>query len=325
MLTQIDITDVRTRRRRSVLPEAELAALQPTIDAIERLKRDRHAVVLAHNYMTPDIYHTVADFTGDSLALARLAAETDADVIVMAGVHFMAETAKIVNPDKTVLIPDLRAGCSLSESITGEDVRRLKAQYPGVPVVTYVNTSADVKAETDVCCTSSNAVKVVESLGVDRVIFLPDQYLGRWVATQTDVEVILWEGSCMVHERFTGDEIAGYRQGLPEMSVIAHPECPPDVLAEADFVGSTSGMINWVAEHQPRDVMMITECSMSDNVAVEHPDVNFIVPCNMCPHMKRITLDNIRTSLELMQHQVEIPEDIAVRARRAVERMLEVS
>lgn len=325
MLTEIDITDVRTGRKRSVLPEAEMVALQPTIDAIERLKQERNAIVLAHNYMTPDIYHTVADYTGDSLGLAREAAAADADVIVMAGVHFMAETSKLLSPDKVVLIPDLKAGCSLSEGITGEDVRRLKAQYPGVPVVTYVNTSADVKAETDVCCTSSNAVRVVESLGTDRVLFLPDQYLGKYVATKTDVEVILWEGSCMVHERFTGDEIAGYRQGLPEMSVIAHPECPPDVLAEADFVGSTSGMINWVAEHQPADVMMITECSMSDNVAVEHPDVNFVVPCNLCPHMKRITLDNIQTSLELMQHQIEIPEDIAVRARRAVERMLAVS
>jgi len=325
VLTEIDITDVRTGRKRSVLPEAEMVALQPTIDAIERLKQERNAIVLAHNYMTPDIYHTVADYTGDSLGLAREAAAADADVIVMAGVHFMAETSKLLSPDKVVLIPDLKAGCSLSEGITGEDVRRLKAQYPGVPVVTYVNTSADVKAETDVCCTSSNAVRVVESLGTDRVLFLPDQYLGKYVATKTDVEVILWEGSCMVHERFTGDEIAGYRQGLPEMSVIAHPECPPDVLAEADFVGSTSGMINWVAEHQPADVMMITECSMSDNVAVEHPDVNFVVPCNLCPHMKRITLDNIQTSLELMQHQIEIPEDIAVRARRAVERMLAVS
>lgn len=325
LTTTIEITDIRSGRRRGVLPEVELAALQPTIDAIESLKRERNAIVLAHNYMTPDIYHTVADYTGDSLGLAREAAAVDADVIVMAGVHFMAETSKLLSPDKTVLIPDLEAGCSLSESITGEDVRKLKAQYPGVPVVTYVNTSADVKAETDVCCTSSNAVKVVESLGTDRVLFLPDQYLGRYVASQTDVEIILWEGSCMVHERFTGDEIAGYRSGLPEMSVIAHPECPPDVLAEADFVGSTSGMINWVAEHQPADVMMITECSMSDNVAVEHPDVNFIVPCNMCPHMKRITLDNIRTSLELMRYEVEIPEDIAVRARRAVERMLEVS
>ncbi len=325
MLTAIEITDVRTGRKRSVLPEEELAALKPTIDAIEALKRERNAIVLAHNYMTPDIYHTVSDYTGDSLGLAREAAEASADVIVMAGVHFMAETSKLLSPDKTVLIPDLEAGCSLSESITGADVRRLKEQYPGVPVVTYVNTSADVKAETDVCCTSSNAVKVVESLGTDRVLFLPDQYLGKYVATKTDVEVILWEGSCMVHERFTGAEIAGYRADLPEMSVIAHPECPPDVLGEADFVGSTSGMINWVAEHQPHDVMMITECSMSDNVATEHPDVNFIVPCNMCPHMKRITLDNIKTSLELMQHQVEIPEDIAVRARRSVERMLEVS
>lgn len=307
-----------------VVPDVELAQLEPTIAAIERLKKERNAIILAHNYMTPDIYHGVADYVGDSLGLARRAAETEAAVIVQAGVHFMAETSKVLNPQKTVLIPDLRAGCSLAESITGEDVRRLKAQYPGVPVVTYVNTSADVKAESDICCTSSNAVKVVESLDADRVIFLPDEYLGKWVATQTSKEIILWKGHCMVHERFTGEELRNYRRDLPEIKIIAHPECPPDVLAEADYVGSTTGMQAWVKEKLPKRVVMITECSMSDNVALETPEVEFIRPCNLCPHMKRITLRNIQESLENMQYEVTIPIEIADRARLAVERMLAV-
>ena len=313
---------IHTTRASDVLPEEERVALQPTIDAINLLKVERNAVVAAHNYMTPDIYHLAADITGDSLALARLALETEADVIVLAGVHFMAETVKLINPSKTVLIPDLRAGCSLADGITGADVRRLREQHPGAPVVSYVNTSAEVKAESDITCTSSNAVAVVESLGVDRVIFTPDQYLGKWVATQTDVEVILWEGSCMVHERFTGDEISDYKRSMGEISVIAHPECPPDVLDAADYVGSTYGMIQWVQANQPSKVMMLTECSMADNVADSTPDTEYIRPCNLCPHMKRITLDNIRTSLETMTHQVEIAPEIATRARRAVERML---
>ena len=319
MATTLEITP-----RGSVLPEAERAALQPVLDDIERLKKERNAVVAAHNYMTPDIFALAADLTGDSLKLAAMAKETEADVIVLAGVDFMAETAKLVNPSKTVLLPDKRAGCSLADGITGADVRALKAQHPGVPVVTYVNTSADVKAETDICCTSGNAVAVVESLGVDRVIFLPDQYLGKYVASQTDVELILWDGACMVHERFTGDEIRQHRDLLGGVSVIAHPECPPDVLAEADYVGSTNGIINWVTEHRPDRVMMITECSMADNVALETPETEFVRPCNLCPHMKRITLEGIRHSLETMTHQVEIPADIADRARLAVERMLEV-
>ncbi len=318
------MTTLTLDRLQRALPDAEIAAIEPTIAEIERLKAQRNAIVLAHNYMTPDIYHGVADYVGDSLGLAREGAETDADVIVMAGVHFMAETAKILSPHKTVLIPDLRAGCSLAESITGADVRLLKQRYPGVPVVTYVNTSADVKAESDVCCTSSNAVQVVESLGVDRVIFLPDEFLGRWVASQTDVEIILWSGHCMVHERFTADELRSYRSSHPGIQIIAHPECPPDVLDEADFVGSTSGMINWVGEHQPARVVMVTECSMSDNVAVEHPDVEFVRPCNLCPHMKRIRLDGIRDALESMQHEVVVAPEVADRARRAVERMLAV-
>ena len=305
-------------------PNEEVAALQPLIDDINRLKVERNAIVAAHNYMTPDIYHLAADITGDSLALADLALETDADVIVLAGVHFMAETAKIINPAKTVLIPDLRAGCSLADGITGADVRQMREQFPGVPVVSYVNTSAEVKAESDITCTSGNAVKVVESLGVDQVIFTPDQYLGKWVASKTDVDVILWEGSCMVHERFTGEEISDYKKDMGDISVIAHPECPPDVLAEADYVGSTFGMINWVKDHQPAEVMMITECSMADNVASTAPDTSFVRPCNLCPHMKRITLENIRDSLATMTHQIEIPEEIADRARLAVTRMLEV-
>jgi len=311
-------------RLRGIVPDAEIAALGPIIEEIDELKRRRNAVVLAHNYMTPDIYHGVADLKGDSLALARMAAETDAEVIVLAGVHFMAETAKIVNEDKTVLIPDLEAGCSLADAITGADVRLLREQYPGVPVVTYVNTSAEVKAESDICCTSGNAVQVVESLGVERVIFLPDQYLGRWVAANTDVEIVLWEGSCMVHERFTADELRAYRSVSPGIRIIAHPECPPDVLAEADFVGSTAGMIGWLRDERPAQVVMVTECSMSDNVAAESPDTEFLRPCNLCPHMKRITLEGIRDSLLDLRHEVRVDPVLAARARRAVARMLEV-
>ncbi|HEY5727720.1 MAG TPA: quinolinate synthase NadA [Acidimicrobiia bacterium] len=307
-----------------ILPDVERVVLEPLIEEIEALKVERNAVVLAHNYMTPDIFHGVADLRGDSLQLARLAAETDAEVIVMAGVHFMAETAKIVNPAKTVLIPDTRAGCSLAESITGADVRLLRERYPGVPVVTYVNTSADVKAESDICCTSSNAVKVVESLGVDRVIFLPDQYLGRWVASQTDVDVVLWQGSCIVHDKFTGDELRQYRTMWPGVEIIAHPECPPDVLEEADFVGSTSGMINYVSDRRPRQVLMVTECSMADNVAVESPGTEFVRPCVLCPHMQRITVENIRDALVHMRYEVMVEPAIADRARLAVERMLAV-
>lgn len=318
------MTNIQITRAGDVLPPEEVAALRPTIDEIDRLKQERNAIVAAHNYMTPDIYHLAADITGDSLALAYLGLETDADVIVLAGVHFMAETAKLIAPEKTVLIPDLDAGCSLADGITAEDVRRLRREYPGVPVVTYVNTSAEVKAESDITCTSGNAVAVVESLGVDRVIFTPDQYLGRWVAGQTDVDVILWEGSCMVHERFTGEEITGYKQEMGEIPVIAHPESPPDVLAAADYVGSTHGMIKWVTDRQPEKVMMITECSMADNVAEATPHTTYVRPCNLCPHMKRITLDNIKRSLQTMTHQVEIPEDVADRARQAVTKMLEV-
>jgi len=310
---------------RDVIPEIEWPIHAPYIALINELKVERNAILLAHNYQTPEIYHGVADYTGDSLGLAAKATETDADVIVLCGVHFMAETAKILNPGKKVLIPDPAAGCSLASSITGADVRLLKERYPGVPVVSYVNTSADVKAETDVCCTSGNAVQVVDSLGTDRVIFLPDAYLGRYVAQHTDVEIILWEGKCEVHERFTAAELRDYRKATPGIQIIAHPECPPDVLEEADFVGSTSGMINYVDKERPRHVAMITECSMSDNVSVEFPDVDFIRPCNLCPHMKRITLPKILHSLQTLEHEVLIDIDLADRAHGAVKRMLEIS
>jgi quinolinate synthase len=309
-------------RVRSVIPEIEWPVHAPYVAAINELKRRRNAIILAHNYQTPEIFHGVADLTGDSLALARQAASTSAQVIVLCGVHFMAETAKLINPEKTVLIPDLEAGCSLAASITADDVRLLRERYPGVPVVSYVNTSAAVKAESDICCTSANALEVVESLGTDRVIFLPDEYLGRYVASQTTVEVILWRGHCEVHERFTADELRVFRRQYPDVEILAHPECPPDVLAEADFVGSTSGMIRHVGESRARRVVMVTECSMSDNVAVEYPEVEFVRPCNLCPHMKRITLPKILRSLETMTYSVEVEPEVAGRARRAVERML---
>jgi quinolinate synthase len=296
----------------------------PYVEAIRRLKAERNAVVLAHNYQTPEIFHGVADYMGDSLGLAQWGATTEAEVIVLAGVHFMAETAKVLSPEKTVLIPDLEAGCSLAASITAADIRLLRERYPGVPVVTYVNTTAEVKAESDVCCTSANAVAVVESLGVERVIFLPDEYLGRYVASQTDVEIILWKGHCEVHERFTPQQIRQFRSAWDGIQVLAHPECPPEVLAEADFVGSTAGMIRHVGEARPKRVVMITECSMSDNVAVEYPDVEFIRPCNLCPHMKRITLPKIHRSLVTMREEVVVAPEVATRARRAVERMLAV-
>ena len=311
-------------RLRRVIPEIEWPVHAPYVAAINALKAKRRAIVLSHNYQTPEIFHGVADLTGDSLALARSATRTDAEVIVLAGVHFMAETAKLLCPEKTVLIPDLEAGCSLASSISAHDVRLLRERYPGVPVVSYVNTSAAVKAESDICCTSANAVEVVESLGSRRVIFLPDEFLGRYVARQTRVEVILWKGHCEVHERFTAEDLRRFRRQFDDIEILAHPECPPDVLAEADFVGSTSGMIAHVGSRRPRRVVMVTECSMSDNVAVEFPDIEFVRPCNLCPHMKRITLANILRSLQTLEHRVEVEPALARRARRAVERMLAV-
>ncbi len=313
-------------RLAGVLPDIERHIVGPIIADIERLKQERDAIVLAHNYMTPDIFHGVADLAGDSLQLARMAAETDASVIVMAGVHFMAETAKILSPDRTVLIPDLKAGCSLAESIPPDDIAQLRRAHPGAPVITYVNTSAAVKAASDITCTSSNAVEVVRSLGTDKVIFIPDRYLGSWVASQVpDIEVVIYDGACEVHERFTGAEVEELRTLHDGVAVLAHPECPPDVLAAADVVGSTKLMHDWVRDHQPSSVAMITECSMADNVAADAPDTEFIRPCNMCPHMKRITIQNIRTSLETMTHEVVVDPDTAARARRAVEAMLAVA
>ncbi|KAA5603016.1 quinolinate synthase NadA [Roseospira marina] len=317
------VADVYARIK-DVIPPMEWPGYAPEIDAIRALKRERNAVVLAHNYQAPEIFHGVADIQGDSLALARQAADCDADVLVVAGVHFMAETAKLVNPDKTVLIPDLRAGCSLAESITAEDVRALRAAHPGVPVVTYVNTSAAVKAESDICCTSGNAVAVVESLGVPRVIVLPDGYLAHHVARNTAVEVIPWTGTCEVHARFTGAEVETFRARFPSLTVLAHPECPPDVLDAADHVGSTAQMIAYVRRERPERVFLVTECSMSDNIAAELPDVAFVKPCTVCPHMKRITLPRIRHALEMLAPRVELDPDIAERARRPVERMLAV-
>lgn len=308
------------------IPEIEWRVHAPYIAAINDLKREMNAVVLAHNYMTPEIFNCVGDFAGDSLQLAKEAAKTDADIIVQAGVHFMAETSKILCPEKTVLIPDLRAGCSLAASITGADVRLLKQKYPGAPVVTYVNTTADVKAETDICCTSSNAVEVVEYAAKkwksDTVLFLPDQYLAKNVAAMTDVKIITWAGACEVHERFTAEDIREIREGNPGVIVLAHPECPPDVLAEADFAGSTSGMSNFVKEKQPKNVVLITECSMSDNVALDNPNVNFVRPCNLCPHMKRITLPSILRALQTMEHEVKIDPEIIAKARLPIDRMI---
>src|SRR5882724_2139963 len=309
-------------RVRRVIPPIEWPAFVDDIDAILDLKQQRNAVVLAHNYQTPEIFHCVADIVGDSLALARKAMTVEADVIVLAGVHFMAETAKLLNPQKTVLIPDLRAGCSLADSITAQDIRLLRQRYPGVPVVTYVNTSSAVKAESDICCTSGNALRVVESLGVELVIMLPDEYLAQNIAAQTNVKIIAWKGHCEVHELFTASDIRQIRENHPGVTVLAHPECPPEVVAEADFSGSTAAMSGFVEQRRPPRVVLLTECSMSDNIAVLHPDVEFIRPCNLCPHMKRITLKNIRHALETDQHQVTIDPAIAAPARRAVERML---
>src|SRR6266487_2882538 len=309
-------------RIKAVVPAVEWPFFAPYVKAINALKRERNAVILAHNYQTPEIYNCVADFVGDSLQLAREAMKVDADIIVQCGVHFMAETSKILNPYKTVLIPDSRAGCSLASSITAADVRLLRERFPGVPVVAYVNTSAEVKAEVDICCTSSNAVQVVESLHAPTVIFLPDQYLAKYVASQTNVKIIAWKGACEVHERFTGDELRSFREADPSVQIIAHPECPPDVLAEADFTGSTAHMINWVRNNHPKRVVMITECSMSDNVQAELPDVEMVRPCNLCPHMKRITLPKILDSLIYLREEVTIDPVIAEKARRSVERMI---
>jgi len=307
-----------------VIPPMEWATMQDDVRAIQALKRDRRAVILAHNYQTPEIFHGVADIMGDSLALAREAEKSNADVILVAGVHFMAETAKLMNPTKTVLIPDTRAGCSLAESITPADIALLRAAHPGVPVIAYVNTSAAVKAASDICCTSGNAKRVVESLDVPKVIMLPDEYLAQNIARETEVKIIAWAGHCEVHERFTAAEIRALRQSHPGVVILAHPECPPEVVAEADFSGSTAVMADYVSTNQPPRVALITECSMSDNISLLNPNIEFVRPCNLCPHMKRITLKNIRAALETMQTEVVIDPAHFAPARRAVERMLAV-
>ncbi|MGB0750092.1 MAG: quinolinate synthase NadA [Magnetospiraceae bacterium] len=312
-------------KTRSVFNDAEWDVIADTVDEILALKKQRNAIILAHNYQTRDIYHCVADIVGDSLALARKAAEAEADVIVLCGVHFMAETAKILNPEKTVLIPDLKAGCSLAESITAADVRALKAQYPGVPVVTYVNTSADVKAECDVCCTSANAVEIVEALGVERVILVPDEYLAKNVDAKTDVEIITFPGRCEVHELYKEEDIHNIRTRNPGTVILAHPECAPEVLNAADFSGSTTGMADFVKREKPDSVALITECSMSDNIRADNPDTNFIMSCTMCPHMKRITLDGVADSLRNMTHEVFVDSAISERARASVQAMLDLS
>jgi len=306
------------------IPDIEWSIHAPYIYKINKLKKEKNAVILAHNYQTPEIYHGISDFSADSLALAVEAAKTKADIIVMCGVHFMAETAKLMSPDKKVLLPDMSAGCSLASSITGKDVINLKKKYPGVPVVSYVNTSADVKAETDVCCTSANALKIVKSLGVKKVIFLPDEYLAKYVASQTDVEIISWKGTCEVHEQFNDEEINEIRKNNPGIKIIAHPECPPDVINASDFAGSTSGMIKYVKDNQPKKVMMVTECSMSDNVQIDNPNVQFIKPCNLCPHMKKITLPKVLDCLENETNEILMSGDTIEKARRSVERMTEI-
>ncbi len=310
------------------IPEFEWPAYAPLVHAINTLKKEKNAVILAHNYMTPDIFNLVGDYRGDSLGLAIEATKTNADIIVQGGVHFMAETSKILCPDKKVFIPSMRAGCSLASSITGEDVKLIKQRYPGIPIVTYVNTSADVKAESDICCTSSNAVAVVEHIcaerGVDQVIMLPDEYLAKNVARQTHIKVIAWHGRCEVHARFSAQDVRDMREAHPGVVVLAHPECPPEVVEESDFTGSTKAMSDFVRDNEYGKVILLTECSMSDNVAIMNPDVDFVRPCNLCPHMKRITLENIYECLKNETNEVLVPEDMRKRAYDAVMRMINV-
>jgi len=317
-------TDPIYQKVSKVIPKIEWAFHAPLVHKINMLKKQKNAVVLAHNYQTPEIFHAIADIAADSLALAVEAEKTNADIIILCGVHFMAETAKLMNPNKKVLLPDMGAGCSLASSITGKDVRMLKEKYPGVPVVTYVNTSAEVKAESDICCTSANAVRVVESLGSDKVIFLPDQYMAKYVQTKTKVQIISWVGTCIVHEKFSAQEIKDIKKQNPGIKVLTHPECPPEVIAASDFTGSTSGMSNYVKKNQPKKVMLVTECSMSDNVQVDNPNVSFVRPCNLCPYMKRISLQKVLECLEKETNEILIPEIIMKKAQKAVERMVAV-
>ncbi|MEM9278643.1 MAG: quinolinate synthase NadA [Pseudomonadota bacterium] len=305
------------------IPAIEWPIHAPYVHAINKLKKERSAVILAHNYQTPEIFHCVADFAGDSLQLAMEAEKVDAEIIIQCGVHFMAETSKLLSPEKTVLIPDMKAGCSLAESITGEDVRLLREANPGVPIVTYVNTSADVKAESDICCTSSNAVRIVESFESDTVLLIPDEYLAQNVAKQTSKKILTWKGHCEVHERFTAEELLAYKEADPAIQIVAHPECPLEVTGVADYTGSTSGMIDYAkSQKSGAKVLLVTECSMASNIEQEAKGVEFIKPCNLCPHMKRITLPKILESLVYMREEVLVDPVMAEKARHAVERMV---
>jgi quinolinate synthase len=313
-------------RMQRVVSPPDWAIFAPYVVAINKLKKDRNAVILAHNYMTPEIYHGIADVVGDSLQLAIKATRVEADVIVQCGVHFMAETSKILNPSKTVLIPDMAAGCSLAESITPEGIAEMRAKYPGAPVVTYVNTTAEVKAASDICCTSSNAAQIVRSLDSDTVIMTPDKYLAQNVAQQVpEKRIVWWDGACIVHEQYTAQDLKDFREWNPGTRIIAHPECPPDVVAEADFSGSTSGIIDYVTQQRPQKAMLVTECSMASNISDALPDVDFIGPCNMCPYMKKITLEKVLWSLHAMEGAVEVDPAVADKARVAVQRMIDLS
>ena len=319
-----EATDHLYKKIQNTVPEIEWPLMAPYIYEINKLKKEKDVTILAHNYQTPDIFYGVADIVGDSLGLAIDGAKVKTEKILMCGVHFMAETAKIMSPEKKIILPDMRAGCSLAESITGEDVRNLKKQNPGVPVVTYVNTTADVKAETDICCTSANAVKIVESLNVNKVIFLPDEYLANYVSTKTDVEIITWKGKCEVHEQFKESDIHELRKRYPELEVVAHPECPPEVISASDFTGSTGAMIDYVKKTKVKNIFLVTECSMGDNIKAENPNINFVKPCNLCPHMKRITLQSILNSLKSDINYIEIDSNVISKARNAIERMIAV-
>lgn len=318
------MSDTYAKMERVVTPP-DWAVYAPYVRAINALKKERNAVILGHNYMTPEIFHGVSDFVGDSLQLAMKAGEVEADVIVQAGVHFMAETSKILSPEKTVLMPDMGAGCSLAESITAEGVEEMRAKYPGAPVVSYVNTTAEVKAASDICCTSSNAVQIVNAMESDTVIMTPDQYLAQNVANESHKNVVFWPGSCIVHEQYTPQDLRDFRQWNPDVRLIAHPECPPNVVAEADFSGSTSGILKYVHEEKPKQAMLITECSMASNIADELPEVDFIGPCNMCPYMKKITLEKILYVLHTMEGQVEVDVQVADKARQSVQAMIDLS
>ncbi|MEK9680662.1 MAG: quinolinate synthase NadA [Pelagibacteraceae bacterium] len=317
-------TDKLYKKIQGSIPEIEWTTIAPYIYEINKLKKEKNVTIMAHNYQSPEIFYGVADIVGDSLGLAIEGAKVKTDKILMCGVHFMAETAKIMSPEKKIILPDFSAGCSLAESITPEDVKKLKKDNPGVPVVTYVNTSADVKAETDICCTSANAVKIVESLNVNKVIFLPDEYLAKYVASKTDVEIISWKGKCEVHEQFTGKEIFELRKKYPNLKVISHPECPPEVIKASDYTGSTGSMINYVKNTKAKDIFLVTECSMSDNIQIENPNINFVKPCNLCPHMKKITLKNILKSLKEENNLIEIDKKIISKAKGAIEKMIAV-